>query len=431
VRRRAETVAAVDFGSREIRALIARREPEGAIRILGHGRAPSNGCVSQGVIQDLSAARVAFKSALGEAEREARQRVMSVFCGINGRNVETFIREGQVRIDDEVVEGGHMDEARDVASRDILAPGRHITSSVSAQEWFVDDLRVIEPLGIHGQVLKMRVHFARMPSVIHDNVASCLEQLNRELEDVIFLPVASALGCLTPEDMELGVAVLDMGRATTGLAVYRGRSILGSHCFEWGGNHLTRDVAAGLRISFEEADELIQEYGISDECIREGESDTGEDDAAVAVGKGRGPSNSIKLKTAVPGAPTLVDRSELDSIVYQRARELLVKVRQHLQSRGLAKHLVRGVVLTGGAGAIHNYVQLAESIFQVPCRLGLPNSVEIVPQAAKGPEFTAAVGIVRHGFEYRSAARHGRAEAKGPLVSSYRRFLRFLRRYFF
>ncbi|MCC6145470.1 MAG: hypothetical protein IT368_16815, partial [Candidatus Hydrogenedentes bacterium] len=221
--RKAEVVGAVDFGAREVRVLIARRDDDGTIRILGHGTAPGRGCVSQGVIQDLGAAQIALKTALMAAEKEARVRVPEVFCGVNGRNVETYIREGNVKLEAEVVELSHMEEALDIASRDLLAPGKSLISSVTAQEWYVDDLRVIDPVGIRGNVLKTRVHFACLPTVIEDNLHACVESQDREIEDIVFLPLAAALGCLTPEDMELGVAVLDMGRSTTGLAVYRDR----------------------------------------------------------------------------------------------------------------------------------------------------------------------------------------------------------------
>ena len=131
------------------------------------------------------------------------------------------------------------------------------------------------------------------------------------------------------------------------------------------------------------------------------------------------------------GAPTIVERDELDEIVYERAKELLVKARQHLEARGMAKHLVRGLVMTGGAATIKNYAALAEAVFQVPCRVGLPNSVEILPQAVKAPEYAAAIGIARHAFAYRTAARNGRVEARGAMVSPFRRAGRFLKRYFF
>lgn len=429
MRGKGDIVGAVDFGSREVRVVLARKEFGGGLQIIGHGTAPGHGCVSQGVIQDINAAQMALKSAIGDAEKEARVRVHSLFCGINGRNVETFVREGQVKLDAESVERAHMDEAIDIASRDVLEAGKRIISSISAQEWYVDDLRVIDPVGIRGQVLKTRVHFARIPAVIEDNIAHCIEAQRYELEDVIFLPLAASLGCLTPEDTELGVALLDLGRTTTGLAVYRDRSIIGTHCFDWGGYHLTRDVSAGLHVSFEEADELIMEYGVSDEFINSEAEDT---QIAVPFTRRRELSAAnIKLKTTVHGAPSIVARDQLDMIIYERAKELLTKVRQNLHSRGHMKHLIRGLVLTGGSAKIKNYVTLAEAVFQVPCRVGIPGSVESIPHALESPEFSAVIGIARHGFDFRASGRTGRLAANDPISMNVRRLVKVFRKYFF
>jgi cell division protein FtsA len=426
VRNRSEIVGAVDFGSREVRVVIARKDDDGSIQIMGQGTAPGFGCVSQGVIQDLNAAQMALKSALADAERGSRIHVDSLFCGINGKNVETFIREGNVKLDREVVESHHLEEAQDIASRDILEAGKRIVSSIASQEWYVDDLRVADPLGISGQVLKTRIHFARIPSVIEDNIVQCIESQRRELEDIIFMPIASAMGCLTPEDRELGVAVLDMGRTTTGLAVYRDRRIMGTASFEWGGYHLTRDVAAGLQISFEEADELILEYGISDEYIAM--LDSSQEGVSRIL---RSTATPIKLKTAVHGAHSVVERDDLDMIIYERAHELMNKTFQYLSSRGLTKHLIRGVVLTGGSSSIKNYDKLAESVFQVPCRVGIPSTVEIVAPHAKRPEFSGVIGVARHGFDYRHATRSGRISFRGPVAHSAKRIGEAFRKYFF
>lgn len=428
--KKGEIVGAVDFGSRNVRVLIARRGSDGAVQLIGHGTAPGRGCVSQGVIQDLNAAQVALKRALTAAEKEAGVRVSALFCGVNGKNVETFIREGNVKIEQDTVELRHLDEALDVASRDILAPGKRVVSSITSQEWYVDDLRVGDPVGIRGSVLKARVHFAQLPSVIEDNILTCIEAQERDLADVVYMPLASGLGCLTLEDMELGVAVLDMGRTTTGIAVYRDRRIMATNSFDWGSFHITRDVAAGLQVSFEEAVELIMEYGISARLVqKEGEEEDREDRHGSEESNR---TSSIKLKSAVRGAPTIVDRSHLDEIIFERSKELLVKVRQLLYSRGLAKHLVRGVVLTGGTAEIRNLAMLAEAVFEVPARIGLPDNIEVLPQQVNTPEFAPATGIIRHGFEYYAAMRSGRIDVRRGVVGGlFHRLGGVLRRYFF
>lgn len=428
--RKGEIVGAVDFGSRDFRVLIARRTSDGAIQVIGHGAAPARGCMSQGVIQDLGAAQSALKQALMAAEKEAGTRVTSLFCGINGKNVQSFIREGNVKLEKELVEIGHLEEARDIASRDVLAAGKHVISSITSQEWYVDNLRVSEPIGMHGGVLKARVHFAQIPSLIEDNVVTCIESQGRELEDIVFLPLAAGLGCLTPEDIDLGVALLDMGSSTTSLAIYRDRRILNTTCFDWGSSHITRDVAAGLRISFEEAVELVLMYGLAENLIREETKKDGAGGDAESESERRGAS--IKLKTFVRGAPEIVNRDELDEIIFERSKELMTKIRQHVHANGFARHLVRGVVITGGAAQIKNQTALAEAVFQVPARIGLPTGIDVLPPPVNTPEFVPVVGVARHGFEYRAAARSGRIQVnRGPLRSVFQRAAGFLRKYFF
>lgn len=428
--RKGEIVGAVDFGSREVRVVIAMEGRDGSVQILGHGVAQGKGCVSQGLIQDLTAAQRALKQAIHAAEKEAGVKIASLFCGLSGTNVESCVREGTVKLDSDVVELHHLDEAIDLASREILAPGKQVISSITSQEWYVDDLRVSDPVGIRGSILKVRVHFAQIPSVIEDNIVTCIESQGRELEDLVFLPIASALGCLTLEDKELGVAVLDMGRSTTSLAVYRDRRILATQCFDWGGFHITRDVAAGLQVSFEEADELVLEYGLSDALIQR-ELKTGKPGKdAEEMAKGR--SAQIKLKSAVHGAPTIVDREELEMIIFERSRELLNKVQQHINSRGMAKHLVRGIILTGGAASIRNMVSLAEAVFEVPARQGLPEGIDVTPQPVQSTAFTPVVGVARHGFEYRAALHSGRIKVqRGPVGAFFSGIGGFFARYFF
>jgi cell division protein FtsA len=118
-------------------------------------------------------------------------------------------------------------------------------------------------------------------------------------------------------------------------------------------------------------------------------------------------------------------------IIYERAHELMKKTYQHLNSRGLTKHLIRGVVLTGGSASIINYAKLAESVFQVPCRVGLPTGVEIVAARAREPQFSGVVGVARHGFDYRTATRSGRISFRGPVAHGAKRIGEAFKKYFF
>ena len=434
--RRGEIVGAVDFGAHEVRVLVAEKGHDGAVRVLGHGAAPSRGCVMQGVIQDLSAAQRALKLALSTAEKEAGKTVPKLFCGVNGQSVEAHVREGKAKVEKEMVELSHMEEALEIASRNILSPGKKVVSSISAQEWYVDDLRVSDPIGIRGSVIKTRVHFALLPSVIEDNINTVIESQGRELEDVVYLPLASAMGCLTPEDMELGVCVVDIGRTTCGLAMYRDRKIVATHSFDWGGFHITRDVAAGLQVSFEEAVELIQEYGIADELLSKLqdtniyrlEGTTGRAAHGAAVER----TAHIKLKSAVRGAPSVADRAMLEMIIFERSKELINAIYKHLDDKNHLDNLVRGVVMVGGTARIRNLDTLAAAVFQAPARAGVPDGVDVLPPQVNASEWVPAVGIVKHGLLYRDAIRSGRIEIqRGPMGNLLRKTGKFIGKYFF
>jgi cell division protein FtsA len=224
-----------------------------------------------------------------------------------------------------------------------------------------------------------------------------------------------------------------MGRTTAGLAVYRDGRLLDTRCFPWGSYQITRDVAAGLRISFEEADELVLQYGIALELIEEdfGQENDGaaEEEAGDSEAGGRGESPGLKLRSAVPGAPSIAVRREFDTIVYDRAKELMTMVRQHIKSQDLSRSLIRGVVLTGGASAIQHYDRLAEAVFQTPCRLGRPLPAPGYP-SLNDPSLSAAAGLLRHAFEHRAAVREGRLGDSSALPKWMQRLGGVFRRFF-
>jgi cell division ATPase FtsA len=191
-----------------------------------------------------------------------------------------------------------------------------------------------------------------------------------------------------------------------------------------------------LQVSFEEAQELVLEYGINEDMIRtvarEGEGGTESPKGPGASPGAAKPSEaSIKLKSAVRGAPSTVDRHVLEQIVFERSQELMTMVRQYLHSRGLAKHLVRGMVLTGGAASIKNQAALADAVFQVPARVGLPEGLAGMPSPVNAPEFSAVVGVAKHGAHYRNAVRSGRVHGRGGGGRFWKWLWDTIRRYFF
>jgi cell division protein FtsA len=430
--RKGEIVAGVDFGARFVRVLVAQRLADGAVKLLGYGSAPSQGCVIRGQIQNLGAAQAVFRKALQEAARTSGVRVQTVFCGVSAPLVNSLIRDGNLPVRGGVVDLEHLEEARQQAAASSSAAGMQSLSSVTAQEWYIDDMRVTEPLNMRADVLRARIHFAQVPMVVVNNLQKCVESQNCMVEDMVYMPIAAALGCLTPDDMRLGVAVADLGDSAVGAAVYQDGSLVGTETFKWGMSLIQNDIAAALNVPFDEAASLLVEYGLSSRLIKESltpapaaESDEGIVQAAIRAGGGRDDAAPVKLHNVPPGARNSVPKSELDNIIFARGRELMEKLAAAIKSRGYQGRLARGLVITGGGARIHKIEELAGALCGVNTRPGLPQGVDM-PSNLNTEEHTPIIGIVRHGLEFRSAMGSGRIDQN---VTGSLRFLRKFRRF--
>ncbi len=427
--KKGEIVSGVDFGARFVRVLVAQRLADGAVKLLGYGSAPSQGCVIRGQIQNLGAAQDVFRKALQQAEHSSGVRIQSVFCGVSAPQVNSLIRDGNLPVQGGVVDLEHLEEARQQAAASSSAAGMQSLSSVTAQEWYIDDMRVAEPLNMSASVLRARIHFALVPLVVVNNLQKCVEAQNCVVEDTVYMPIAAALGCLTPDDMRLGVAVADLGDSAVGAAVYQDGSLVGTETFKWGMSLIQNDIAAALNVPFDEAAALLVEYGLSSNLIKEYLTPppaADSDDAIVqaAIKAGANATAPVKLHNVPAGARTSVPRSELDHIIFARGRELMEILAAAIKSRGYQGRLARGLILTGGGARIHNIEELAGALCGVNTRSGLPQGVDM-PSALNNEEHTPLVGIIRHGLEFRNATGSGRIDQNVTVVL---RFLRNMRR---
>lgn len=428
--RKGETVVAVDFGARAVRVLIAEQMGDGSVRYRGDGSSPSRGCVRQGQIQNQSMAQKALRTALEEARKKAGTGLPSLFCGITAETVRSVIQEGRVPLESGVTELEHLDMARYNAEQASLNPGTRNICPVSSQEWYVDNTRVSEPLGIRGSVLLARLHFAQIPTVVEDNLRACVESQNRMVEDFVYTPIAAALGCLTPEDMQLGVAVVDLGHSGMGISVYRNLSIMGTATLDCGAAHIINDMSAGLKVPFDEAADILREYGVSKRSIMNLRQDADVEDTASAAAASEG--TMVKLKNPVSGAPDRVPRKLVDLIVYERCNEIAENIAKFLRQHRLGPLLARGIVLTGGGANIHNFDLLLEAVCGINVRVGLPEGMDSMPQHFNAPENTPLVGIVRHGLDYRAAVRSGLIDQRGSVMGKkLRRVFKGIRETFF
>ncbi|HDP33973.1 MAG TPA: cell division protein FtsA, partial [Candidatus Hydrogenedentes bacterium] len=348
--KKGELIAAVDFGSRAVRVIITRRTPDGQTRILGYGVEPTRGCIRFGAVQDLNAAIQAFRAALTAARKMAGVNIYALYCGIHGAKIRSGVSEGKAQIENKIIKPEHLETARENAATAASDIDVRLLSSIMSEEWTVDGVRVANPVGMRGAVLKGRMHFAHLPIFVENNLRACIEAQGLVIEDFVFMPLAAASGCLTCEDMQLGAAVIDLGATSAGIAVYANNGIIAATAHNWGSGFIINDVAAGLKVSFEEATELVLEYGLSEyriQMLNRNSSRTDADRKPAAASQ----NAPIKLTRTVTGAPSTAPRSELDAIVFERSAEIADKVCRFLKEHQLLDRLARGIVLTGGGAA--------------------------------------------------------------------------------
>ena len=428
--RKGELIAAVDFGSRAIRVVITRRTPDGQTRILGYGVEQTKGCIRFGAVQDLNAATQAFRSALASAKKMAGTNIFALYCGIHGPKIKAGVTEGRVPIENKIIKPEHLETARENAATASIDSDARPVSAIMSEEWTVDGVRVVDPIGMHGMVLKGRLHFAQLPKFIENNLRACVEAQGLVIEEFVFMPLAAASGCLTCEDMQLGAAVVDLGAAAAGIAVYVNDGIATAMAHNWGSGHIINDVAAGLKVSFEEAAELVLEYGISDHRMQLMSRSTARPDPERKTANAS-QNAPIKLTRTVTGAPATVPRSELDAIIFERSNELADKVYHFLKEQQLLDRLARGIVLTGGGAAIHNQDTLFGIKCEMPVRVGLPIGFDDLPESLDLPEWAPVMGIIKYAIAHRKAIEKGHITASYNNSNSlFARVRRFMEKYF-
>lgn len=428
--KKGELIAAVDFGSRAVRVVITRRAPDGQTRILGYGVEPTRGCIRFGAVQDLNAATQVFRAALMTAKKMAGVSIFALYCGIHGAKIESGVSEGRVQTENGIIKAEHIATARENAATSSIVTDTRPLSSIMSEEWSVDGVRVIDPIDMHGSVLKGRIHFAQLPQFVENNLRACIEMQGLVVEEFVFMPLAAASGCLTCEDIQMGAAVVDLGSAAAGMAVYLNSDIAAAMAFGWGSGHIINDVAAGLNVSFEEAAELVLEYGLSEHRIGLLNRNAGRTDAEH---KAVPPTQNtpIKLTDTVTGAPSTVSRSELDAIIFERSNEIAEKIYQFLKKHHFLDRLARGIVLTGGGAGIHNLDKLFGNKCDLPVRVGVPIGFDDLPESLDLPEWAPVMGIVKYAIAHRRAIEQGRLSAQyGNSNSLFAQLCRIIAKYF-
>ena len=408
--KRSPLLVGVDVGTYKIGVVVAEASEDGA-DIVGIGTAACTGR-REGVVVNIEATVEAIRRAVEEAELMAGCEIRSVIAGLSGSHIKGFNSHGVVAVKTREVGAGDVERVVD-AARAVALPMDREVLHVLPQEFVVDDQDGIrEPVGMAGVRLEARVQIVTGAISSGQNLIKCCNRAGLHVRDVLAGPLATAEAVLTPEERELGVALIDLGSGTTDVVVVHAGAIRHTAVLPVGGGHTTNDLAAALRTPFAEAERLKQRHG-----------------SALAL---LAPLDQTIEVAGVGGRPPHhLSRRALAEVIEPRAEEMLTLVKHEIARAGCDQVLTSGIVLTGGGAVMDGMTELAERVFKLPVRLGVPLHLNGLVDVVASPMYSTAVGLVLHGrkLHRQPTARHGDG-VLGQLGAVRERWLGWLREFF-
>ena len=382
-------LVACDIGTSKICVLVGEPTPAGTLDVIGKGSAANRG-TRKGNIINVDATIEAVKRAAEEAEIMAGVQIARSWVGVSGSNIRSFNSRGVVAVVGKDREITRDDVARVIdAARGVQIPQDHEVIHVVPREFAVDGQDgVADPAGMVGTRLEADVHVVTAPVAVTQNIVTCMNKAGIEVVQLVLEQFAAAEAVLTPDEKELGIALIDIGGGTTEVAVYQKGSIAHTAVVPIGGDHFTNDLAVVLRAPITDAERIKKKFG---SALR---STVGEDEM-------------VEVPMVGGRAPKLCPRTTLADILQPRAEELLGLVREDMQRLGLDKEIRSGVVLTGGGAELEGIVEIAEAIFEGPVRRGVPSGVGGLVDVISRPEWATATGLLLYGNRNKPTRRRG------------------------
>lgn len=397
-------IVGLEIGTSKVCAVVGEFNADGALNIVGLGQSRSRG-VRKGEIRDAPEAEEAVRAAIVEAEKMADVEIRSVYLGVTGGHIRGFNNRGVhpvVSADREISE----DDVQDVIknAKAINLPNENSVLHAIRQHFLVDGQDgVTNPVGMLGARLEVDMHVVHGNLNRLQNAIRLVKGMQLEVDEVVFNGLAASLALLTNEQKEMGALVIDLGGGTTDYAVYADGVIKHTGVLAVGGDHVTQDLAIGLKVPLSRAEQLKLEHG-----------------GAFVDDTVKGQSITTTNEHGFPGKEINLER--LRRIMGLRLEETLELVAQDVDKAGLMHYLRAGAFLCGGGARVRDVSRLAEDIFELPVMIGKSNSISGLKSALDQPEFAAPIGLVKFG-SFKARKREGRPSLGRNLKSVFAKIL--------
>lgn len=369
-------VVGLDIGTTKICAVVGEVS-SGGVDIVGIGTHPSVG-LRKGVVVNIESTVNSIKKAIEEAELMAGCEITAVFAGIAGGHIKGFNSQGVIAVKSREVTKNDIIRVIDAAKAIAIPLDREVIH-VLPQEFIVDDQDGIQdPLGMSGVRLEVRVHIITGAVTSAQNIIRCANKAGLDVCDIVLESIASSETVLTPEEKELGVALIDFGGGTTDLAIFSNNNIKHTSILALGGNNLTNDIAVGLRTPHLAAEKIKKIHGC---CL------------TSMITK----DETIEVPSVGGRKPRTLTRQILGEILEPRVEEIFSLVNREILRSNYSDSIASGLAITGGSSLMEGIPELAEQIFNLPARRGYPQGFGGIADVVNSPMYATAVGLVLYG----------------------------------
>ena len=375
-----QMIVGLDIGTSKVVAIVGEYMDDGELDIIGIGSHPSRG-LKKGVVVNIESTVQSIQRAVEEAELMAGCHIQSVYAGIAGSHIEGRNSDGMIAIKDREVKPADVERVIDTAKA-VPVSSDHLILHVLPQEFIIaeqDGIR--EPIGMSGVRLEAKVHLVTGAVSAAQNIVKCVRRCGLEVDDLILEQLASSYSVLTDDEKELGVCLVDIGGGTTDIAVFCDGAMRHTAVIPIAGDQVTNDIAVALRTPTQHAEEIKIKY-------------------ACALRQLTNPDESIEVPGVGERPPRKLARQNLAEVVEPRYEELLGLVQAELRRSGFEEMVAAGIVLTGGSAKMEGVVELAEEVFHMPVRLGMPqHGITGLSDVVRNPIHATGVGLLLFGRE--------------------------------
>jgi cell division protein FtsA len=406
--RKSEIVTGLDIGTTKVCALIAEITEEGEVIVLSSGVAPSHG-IRRGVVVDIEATAHAIEEAITKAATQAGREVESVYVGVTGEHIGSLNSSGIIPITqpDREITREDVEKVNEQARVIVLPPDRQILHAIPRAYSVDGQGGVQQPIGMSGTRLEVQMHIVHGAVTFLQNVEKCVIKAGLDVAEAVLEPIASGEAVLLPTEKDLGVCLIDIGGGTSDIAVFSGGEIYYSAVIPVGGNHITNDVAEGLKVGHQEAERLKTEHGSAlAEMVQE-------DEVITVHQVGRDEARKLRRRALV-------------QIIEPRVQEIFELIRDELAQAGCLNRIPFGLVISGGGSQLRDVVEVAQHVMGLPVRIGKPQGLNGLTDALSHPMYATVVGLVQYGARQVTADRHGGSRAGSRKLHGFRKwFARF------